>query len=208
MTRFVEMVLSPDNNAFRARLRAVRAQRRGALRRSTTRSRSSRSRSARRACPISTRAPSCGTSASSIRTIAVPSITGSAATLLGELPDAIAPVDPSIAGESCCSIPRMIVSSCSRQRPCFARGARRTTCFADGAYEPLAVEGNRRDHVFAFARVLGNARRIVAVPRLVATLEPDGDAPLGERSGATRGSRCRTCAALLPAGVHRASARW
>ena len=77
--------------------------------------------------------------------------------------------------QSCCSIPRMIVSSCSRQRPCCARGARRTTCFAADAYEPLAVEGSARDHVFAFARVLGQRQAIVAVPRLVATLEPDGE---------------------------------
>jgi (1->4)-alpha-D-glucan 1-alpha-D-glucosylmutase len=51
--------------------------------------------------------------------------------------------------------------------------------FRCGRYEPLAVEGSARDHLFAFARVLGQRQAIVAVPRLVATLKPDGDAPLG-----------------------------
>jgi len=51
--------------------------------------------------------------------------------------------------------------------------------FRCGAYEALAVEGRARDHVFAFARVLGQRQAIVAVPRLVATLMPDGGAPLG-----------------------------
>ena len=51
--------------------------------------------------------------------------------------------------------------------------------FRCGAYEALPVEGRARDHVFAFARVLGQRQAIVAVPRLVATLMPDGGAPLG-----------------------------
>jgi (1->4)-alpha-D-glucan 1-alpha-D-glucosylmutase len=51
--------------------------------------------------------------------------------------------------------------------------------FRCGRYDPLAVEGSARDHLFAFARVLGQRQAIVAVPRLVATLKPDGDAPLG-----------------------------
>jgi len=51
--------------------------------------------------------------------------------------------------------------------------------FRCGSYEPLAVDGSARDHLFAFARVLGRRQAIVAVPRLVATLKPDGDAPLG-----------------------------
>ena len=51
--------------------------------------------------------------------------------------------------------------------------------FRCGRYEPLAVQGNARDHLFAFARVLGQRQAIIAVPRLVATLKPDGNAPLG-----------------------------
>ena len=51
--------------------------------------------------------------------------------------------------------------------------------FRCGAYEALAVEGRARHHIFAFARVLGQRQAIVAVPRLVATLMPDGGAPLG-----------------------------
>jgi (1->4)-alpha-D-glucan 1-alpha-D-glucosylmutase len=52
--------------------------------------------------------------------------------------------------------------------------------FRDGAYEALPVEGEQRAHVFAFARTLGDRQAIVAVPRLVATLQPDGAPPLGE----------------------------
>ena len=52
--------------------------------------------------------------------------------------------------------------------------------FRDGSYEPLAADGTRRDHVFAFARILGQRQALVVVPRLVATLKPDGDAPVGE----------------------------
>jgi (1->4)-alpha-D-glucan 1-alpha-D-glucosylmutase len=51
--------------------------------------------------------------------------------------------------------------------------------FRCGRYEPLAVEGSVRDHLFAFARVLGQRQTIVAVPRLVASLKPDGSAPVG-----------------------------
>jgi (1->4)-alpha-D-glucan 1-alpha-D-glucosylmutase len=52
--------------------------------------------------------------------------------------------------------------------------------FRCGGYEPLAVQGSARDHVFAFARVHGERQAILAVPRLVATLKPDGAAPLGD----------------------------
>jgi (1->4)-alpha-D-glucan 1-alpha-D-glucosylmutase len=58
--------------------------------------------------------------------------------------------------------------------------------FRCGSYEPLAVEGSAREHVFAFARVLGQRQAIVAVPRLVATLRPDGDAPIGDTWRDTR----------------------
>jgi (1->4)-alpha-D-glucan 1-alpha-D-glucosylmutase len=53
--------------------------------------------------------------------------------------------------------------------------------FDDGAYEPSAVEGSRREHLFAFTRARGPAQVLVAVPRLIATLSPDGEPPVGDR---------------------------
>jgi (1->4)-alpha-D-glucan 1-alpha-D-glucosylmutase len=54
--------------------------------------------------------------------------------------------------------------------------------FEHGSYDPLDVEGSRREHLFAFARTYGQQRVIVVVPRLIATLLPDSDLqPLGER---------------------------
>jgi (1->4)-alpha-D-glucan 1-alpha-D-glucosylmutase len=54
--------------------------------------------------------------------------------------------------------------------------------FAFGSYEPLAIDGARRDHAFAFARGHQGRTALVVVPRLVAGLVPDGDVPpLGER---------------------------
>jgi (1->4)-alpha-D-glucan 1-alpha-D-glucosylmutase len=58
--------------------------------------------------------------------------------------------------------------------------------FRCGRYEPLAVEGSAREHVFAFGRVLGRRQALVCVPRLVTTLAPDGTVPLGELWGDTR----------------------
>jgi (1->4)-alpha-D-glucan 1-alpha-D-glucosylmutase len=58
--------------------------------------------------------------------------------------------------------------------------------FRCGRYEALPVEGSARDRVFAFARVLGQRQAVIAVPRLVATLKPDGRAPLGEVWSDTR----------------------
>jgi (1->4)-alpha-D-glucan 1-alpha-D-glucosylmutase len=53
--------------------------------------------------------------------------------------------------------------------------------FQGGAYQALDVGGARREHVFAFARMDGRHSAIVAVPRLTATLLPEGDAaPVGE----------------------------
>ncbi|WP_261361902.1 malto-oligosyltrehalose synthase [Frigoriglobus tundricola] len=49
--------------------------------------------------------------------------------------------------------------------------------FADGAYVPLTATGERANHVFAFARVLGDQAAVVAVPRLVAKLVPGADRP-------------------------------
>ena len=60
------------------------------------------------------------------------------------------------------------------------RGRRRLV-FDDGAYVPVAVEGPRRDHVFAFVRSHESGHVLVAVPRLIATLTPDAHPPIGER---------------------------
>jgi (1->4)-alpha-D-glucan 1-alpha-D-glucosylmutase len=60
------------------------------------------------------------------------------------------------------------------------RGRRRVV-FDDGAYVPVAVEGPRRDHVFAFVRSHESGDVLVAVPRLIATLTPDAHPPIGER---------------------------
>jgi (1->4)-alpha-D-glucan 1-alpha-D-glucosylmutase len=58
----------------------------------------------------------------------------------------------------------------------------RVTLFQCGRYHPLAVEGSRREHLFAFGRTHGRERVVVVVPRLIATLLPDaGVQPLGER---------------------------
>jgi (1->4)-alpha-D-glucan 1-alpha-D-glucosylmutase len=55
--------------------------------------------------------------------------------------------------------------------------------FAFGSYEPLAFDGNRREHLFGFARrAAGAADVLVIVPRLVAGLVADANvAPVGER---------------------------
>jgi (1->4)-alpha-D-glucan 1-alpha-D-glucosylmutase len=58
---------------------------------------------------------------------------------------------------------------------------RHRALFADGDYTPLTIEGARRDHVFAYLRTRGSEQVLTAVPRLVATLVPDGHPPLGER---------------------------
>jgi len=60
--------------------------------------------------------------------------------------------------------------------------------FQFGRYEPLAVEGSRHDHAFAFARRYEGREVVVVVPRLVAELVHDSDMPpIGERSwGDTR----------------------
>ena len=57
----------------------------------------------------------------------------------------------------------------------------RRAVFEDGVYAPVAVEGPRRDHVFAFVRSHESTSVLIAVPRLVATLSPDAHPPVGER---------------------------
>jgi (1->4)-alpha-D-glucan 1-alpha-D-glucosylmutase len=51
--------------------------------------------------------------------------------------------------------------------------------FQQGAYRPLEVEGAKADHMVAFARSFGNESAIIAVPRLIASLQngPGSDAP-------------------------------
>jgi (1->4)-alpha-D-glucan 1-alpha-D-glucosylmutase len=49
--------------------------------------------------------------------------------------------------------------------------------FAEGEYLPLTAQGAKADHLFAFARRLGGATAVVAVPRLVARLNPDPEQP-------------------------------
>jgi (1->4)-alpha-D-glucan 1-alpha-D-glucosylmutase len=54
--------------------------------------------------------------------------------------------------------------------------------FERGGYAPIAVEGGRHPHVFAYARAYAGGEALVVVPRLMATLLPDRDLPpLGER---------------------------
>jgi (1->4)-alpha-D-glucan 1-alpha-D-glucosylmutase len=48
--------------------------------------------------------------------------------------------------------------------------ARMPALFASGDYVPLAVRGERKNNVLAFARVYGNACVVVAVPRCVGAL--------------------------------------
>jgi (1->4)-alpha-D-glucan 1-alpha-D-glucosylmutase len=54
--------------------------------------------------------------------------------------------------------------------------------FQRGAYQALATAGDKRDHVFAFARTYQREAVVVAVPRLTGTLlgSPDA-APVGDR---------------------------
>ncbi|HYV36899.1 MAG TPA: malto-oligosyltrehalose synthase [Gemmataceae bacterium] len=47
--------------------------------------------------------------------------------------------------------------------------------FSTGAYEPVETSGAKRDHVFSFVRRQGDKEALVAVPRLVAGLAPNGD---------------------------------
>jgi (1->4)-alpha-D-glucan 1-alpha-D-glucosylmutase len=54
--------------------------------------------------------------------------------------------------------------------------------FQHGNYRPLEPEGARREHLFGFARRHGSREALIVVPRLVATLLPDRAVPpLGER---------------------------
>ena len=59
--------------------------------------------------------------------------------------------------------------------------------FAQGSYQPLQVEGERKDHVFAFARVHEGRALIVVLPRWTARLmRGEMTLPLGDVWGDTR----------------------
>ncbi len=64
-----------------------------------------------------------------------------------------------------------------------ALGTRRAyqDLFLDGDYIPLQVQGQRREHVCAFARRRGTAWALTAVPRLLTSLVSVGQLPLGQR---------------------------
>jgi (1->4)-alpha-D-glucan 1-alpha-D-glucosylmutase len=49
--------------------------------------------------------------------------------------------------------------------------------FAEGDYVPLTATGTKANHLFAFARRLNGSAAAVAVPRLVARLNPNPDRP-------------------------------
>ena len=56
----------------------------------------------------------------------------------------------------------------------------RAGLFSAGEYLPAEIRGQRRDHVFAFARRDGGRLAVVAVPRLLTRLAGDGALPVGE----------------------------
>jgi len=49
--------------------------------------------------------------------------------------------------------------------------------FLEGEYVPLESQGNKKDHVCAFARIYQDQAVVAVVPRLVAGLMPDGKTP-------------------------------
>jgi (1->4)-alpha-D-glucan 1-alpha-D-glucosylmutase len=51
--------------------------------------------------------------------------------------------------------------------------------FLHGEYTPLATTGSKREHLFAFARLLEHGIAVTAVPRLIAGLTPGGAPPVG-----------------------------
>jgi (1->4)-alpha-D-glucan 1-alpha-D-glucosylmutase len=53
--------------------------------------------------------------------------------------------------------------------------------FLEGDYIPLQVQGERQEHVCAFARRRGRSWALVAVPRLVTSLVSVGELPLGQQ---------------------------
>jgi (1->4)-alpha-D-glucan 1-alpha-D-glucosylmutase len=66
--------------------------------------------------------------------------------------------------------------------------------FTTGEYIPLEVSGSQGEHLCAFARIHENVEALVIVPRLVASLVPSGQAPIGD-------SVWMDAAVLLPPGL-------
>jgi (1->4)-alpha-D-glucan 1-alpha-D-glucosylmutase len=60
---------------------------------------------------------------------------------------------------------------------CFRRS--QSVLFTRGEYVPLRTTGKWKDHVFAFARCLGNHWALVVTPRLGSALIQPGRFPLG-----------------------------
>jgi len=58
--------------------------------------------------------------------------------------------------------------------------------FASGDYLPLAASGGKREHLFAFARKLGERWAITAVPRRVTRLAAPGEFPVGSKPWGAR----------------------
>ena len=73
--------------------------------------------------------------------------------------------------------------------------ARSGTSSRSGDYNPVDVQGSRRDHVFAFARTAGDRRVIVAVPRLVATMALAGRRAADRRARLGRHAAPAACLA-------------
>jgi (1->4)-alpha-D-glucan 1-alpha-D-glucosylmutase len=72
------------------------------------------------------------------------------------------------------SDPRVKVFTVSRALRCRRAHA---DLFARGSYTPLAVEGEKADHAFAFLRHLDGTAALVLVPRLAVGLVPAADRP-------------------------------
>ncbi|QDU30126.1 Maltooligosyl trehalose synthase [Anatilimnocola aggregata] len=52
--------------------------------------------------------------------------------------------------------------------------------FTGGQYVPLEVSGSQAEHICAFARIHEGKQAIVIVPRMIASLVPGGNAPVGD----------------------------
>ena len=150
----------------------------------------------RPACPTSTRATSCGTSAWSIQTIAARSTTASASDCCGRSTGAVERAGDAaeVDAEEAAALRRLAhtlttdwadgrVKLYTTWRALGLR-QRRSDLFRKGAYLSLVSAGNRQEHVCAFAREYGEHQLVVVVPRLVSRLlEPPEDA---EAAGALR----------------------
>jgi (1->4)-alpha-D-glucan 1-alpha-D-glucosylmutase len=64
------------------------------------------------------------------------------------------------------------------QALCFRRS--QSELFTKGEHIPVRATGKWKDHIFAFARCLGNRWALVVTPRLSSALTQPGDFPLGE----------------------------